>query len=151
MSPGEVPFWVAVDQIRDRQPRYSREAYGFVMLALGRVVEAFPHERRDDPQRRHVSGRELLHGVVDLARAEFGMMAPMVFREWGLERAADLGEMVFQLVGVGQLSARPEDRREDFAGPDLHRLLAADLESGSSGATPTRPEPHSGGAPDSHA
>jgi uncharacterized repeat protein (TIGR04138 family) len=151
MSPGEVPFWVAVDQIRDRQPRYRREAYGFVMLALGQVVEAFPPDRSEDPQRRHVSGHELLHGVVHLARAEFGVMASMVFREWGLERAADLGEIVFHLVEAGQLSARPEDRREDFAGPDLHRLLAADLEPGSSGATPTRPEPHSGGAPDPHA
>ena len=122
-----MPFWVAVDRIRARQPRYSREAYGFVMLALGRVVERLPRERRDDPTRRHITGQELLRGVADLAREEFGVMAPMVFGEWGLHRGADLGEIVFELVGAGQLNARPEDSREDFSGPDLRELLAVDF------------------------
>ena len=148
MSPSEVPFWEAVDRVRALQPRYRREAYGFLMVALGHVVEGLSPERRDDPQRRHVSGQELLAGVIDLARAEFGMLAPMVFREWGVERASDVGEIVFQLVESGQLSARPEDRREDFSGCDLLGLLAAGSGPGASGATSTGPGPRTGGAPD---
>ena len=139
MSPDNIPFWVAVDRIRARQPRYSREAYGFVMLALGRVVERLPDERRDDPQRRHITGQELLRGVVDLARDEFGVMAPMVFGEWGLQQAADLGEIVFELVGAGQLNARPEDRREDFSGPDLRDLLSVDFVPPRPGGASARP------------
>jgi len=112
----ERPFWMAVDEVRERDPRYAREAYGFLMLALARTVEALPPARRADPARRHLSGRELLDGMLALARAEFGPLAPAVFHEWGLERSEDVGEMVFHLVETGQLSARPEDRREDFAG-----------------------------------
>jgi uncharacterized repeat protein (TIGR04138 family) len=115
----EQPFWTAVDHVRRRDARYRREAYGFLMIALAHTVEALPAVRRGDPARRHLSGRELLDGMLDLARAEFGPLAPAVFHEWGLERSEDVGELVFQLIEAGQLSARPEDRREDFAGGDL--------------------------------
>ena len=151
MSPSEVPFWDAVDRVRALYPRFRREAYGFVMLALGTVVEGLPPERRAHPQDRHVSGPELLCGVIALARSEFGMMAPMVFREWGVERAADVGEIVFHLVESKQLSARPEDRREDFAGGDLLALLAADSAPAGPGTSSTGPEPRTGGAPDPRA
>lgn len=125
MSPTDQPFWDAVDRIRAADARYRREAYGFVMAALGRTVQSLPQKRLADPERRHLSGLELMRGVVALARSEFGPLAPTVFREWGLVAAADLGTLVFQLVGSGQLSARPEDRIEDFAaGPDLMRALS---------------------------
>jgi uncharacterized repeat protein (TIGR04138 family) len=128
MSRSEIPFWEAVDRIRAANPRYRREAYGFVMEALGVTVRALPAGRRENPERRHLSGRELLAGVITLARREFGVMAPTVFHEWGVLSSADLGEIVFELVECGQLSARPEDRREDFAGADLLRSLTEGLE-----------------------
>jgi len=113
-----------VDRIRSADPRYRREAYAFLLVTLHDTARALPPERRVDPIRRHLTGAELLHGVIQRAREEFGSLAPMVFQEWGLRTAADVGELVFQLVDVGFLSARPEDRREDFHGPDLMRLLA---------------------------
>lgn len=142
MSRSEIPFWEAVDRIRTANPRYRREAYGFVMEALGVTDRALPAGRREDPERRHLSGRELLAGVIALARREFGIMAPTVFREWGVRSAADLGEIVFELVECNQFTARPEDRREDFAGGDLLRSLSEGLElslPGPSGETPGRP------------
>ena len=128
MTTTDVPFWDAVDRIRDRDPRFRRESYGFLMLALGAAVGALPDDRRADPARRHLSGAELLSGMVLLARREFGVLAPMVFREWGLRSGEDVGEQVFQLVACGQLSARPEDAREDFQGFDLLRRLRAGLD-----------------------
>jgi len=129
VSRSDVPFWDAVDRIRAADPRYRREAYGFVMAALGQTVQALPQERLADPERRRLSGLELMAGAVALARREFGLMAPTVFREWGLLAASDLGRLVFQLVGAGQLSARPEDRMEDFSGgPDLLRALTEGLD-----------------------
>ncbi len=129
MSAIHVPFWDAVDRIRAGSPRYRREAYGFLLAALGHAVEGLPPARRADPERRHLSGPELVRGVVDLARREFGVMAPMVFTEWGVRRNEDLGEIVFELVEAGQLSARPEDRLEDFAGgPDLLHALSDGLD-----------------------
>ena len=129
MNPMDVPFWQAVDRIREAEPRYRREAYGFVLLALGFTVQQLPEERRADPARRHLSGRELLRGLAALAGREFGLMAPTVFAEWGVRANEDVGEIVFQLVEHGQLAARPEDRREDFAGgPELMAALSEGVE-----------------------
>ena len=140
MSPTDLSFWDTVDRIRAEDPRYRREAYGFVMAALGHTVQSLPRERLADPERRHLSGQELLHGAVALARREFGLLAPTVFREWGVHRASDLGEIVFQLVRERQLSARREDRREDFAsGPDLMRALSEGLDL--EGPRPREPRP----------
>ena len=149
MSPTQATFWDAVDRIRAERPSYRREAYGFVVAALGHVVEALPAERQADPERRHLSGQELLRGTVELARREFGVMAPTVFREWGVHASTDVGEIVFQLVEAGQLSARGEDRREDFAGGlDLLRALSEGLDLGVPRAPEPSPPPRSGpGAP----
>jgi uncharacterized repeat protein (TIGR04138 family) len=131
MSPAEVMFWDAVDAIRERDPAYRREAFGFVVAALGVAVESLPDDRRRDPARRHLSGAELVAGVIALARTEFGVMAPTVFREWGVLSADDLGRIVFGLVEAGQLSARPEDTIEDFrGGPELLEALARDPGNG---------------------
>lgn len=131
MSSTDLLFWDTVDRIRETEPRYRREAYGFVVAALGRTVQALPRERLADPERRHLSGGELVEGVVRLARREFGMLAQVVFREWGVHTSEDIGHIVFQLVECGELSARPEDTLEDFrAGIDLPRALSDRLEPG---------------------
>jgi len=132
MPTSEQSFWNAVDAIRARDPRYARPAFAFVMAALGHVVQALPEERRADPARRHLSGGELLDGLVTLARTEFGVLAPTVFEEWGVRRGEDVGQIVFDLVESGQLSARPEDSIADFAGhPALLGELAEGVEFGS--------------------
>lgn len=136
MPPSEPSFWAAVDALRERDGRYRREAYAFVLGALGATVQALPHERQADPAHRHLSGDELVDGAIELARREFGLLAPTVFREWGLATGEDIGVIVFQLVELGILSARPEDTMDDFRGhPDLlERLATRELRPGSSSA-----------------
>jgi uncharacterized repeat protein (TIGR04138 family) len=125
MDPSELPLWLAIDGIRERDPRYAREAYVFVVAALGATVQGLPAERLDDPLQRHLSGGELMEGIVRLARSEFGTLAPTVFEEWGVRTGEDVGHIVFDLVEGGQLSARPEDTLDDFRrGPELLRALA---------------------------
>ena len=131
MSSSDLLFWDAVDRIRETEPRYRREAYGFVVAALGVTVQALPPERLADAALRHLTGGELLEGLVRLAREEFGVMAPTVFREWGVLDGEDVGRIVFRLVECGQLSARPEDTLEDFRAVDLFGGLTAKLEVGS--------------------
>ncbi len=143
-------FWDTVDRIRESEPRYRREAYGFTVAALGVTVQALSEERRRDPVRRHLSGRELLVGMVDLARQEFGVMAPTVFREWGVLTGEDVGRIVFALVECGELSARPEDSLEDFGGFDLLGGLSASLELGGQRVW-ARPERRRAGPPDGEA
>ncbi len=145
MTETQPPFWDVVDRIRAEHPSYRREAYGFVVRALGHTVEALSAERQADPERRHLSGQELVRGTVELARREFGLMATTVFREWGVLAATDVGEIVFQLVEAGQLSARVEDRREDFAGgPELMRALSDGLDLGVPGPPEGSPPPDPG-------
>ena len=125
MSFSDLTFWNAVEALRERDPRYRREAYGFVVGSLSITVQGLPSERLGDPERRHLSGHELLEGLVTIARREFGPLAAVVFHEWGVRTSEDVGRIVFDLVEAGQLSARPEDTIEDFrSGLDLHKALS---------------------------
>lgn len=109
-------------------PRFAYEAYEFVCDAvtftvdrLGRTEDDPDHE---DPD-HHVSGGELLRGVCDLAVREFGMMAPVVFKRWGVRTTDDIGTMVFNLIRIQRLSKSERDAPEDFHDLfDLHRTLA---------------------------
>ena len=147
MGTAETGFWEAVDEIRSRDGRFRREAYGFLMMALGATVQALPDERRKDPATRHLSGQELLQGVIRLARQEFGHFAPTVFKEWGIASGEVVGRMVFQLVESKQLSARREDTIEDFRrGGELVAALTDKLDFGPSRSAGgpgrlSRPEP----------
>ena len=148
MPRAEEPFWDVVEALRTRAPRYRREAYGFVIAALGIAVQALPPQRRADPDLRHLTGEELLRGVIALARREFGGLADVVFREWGVTRGEDVGRIVFQLVEGGQLSARPTDTIEDFlSGPDLLRELARGRERESGRSDPARHDRSGDGTP----
>jgi uncharacterized repeat protein (TIGR04138 family) len=114
MNSPEIPLWEAIDAIRETDDRYHRQAYAFVVAALGVTVQGLPAERLNEPERRHLSGSELLEGIGSLARREFGALAATVFREWGVLSNEDVGNIVFQLVETGQLSARPQDSIDDF-------------------------------------
>ena len=136
MSPTETPLIDAIETICAEDRRYRREAYLFVVTALGATVQGLPLERQQDPLRRHLAGGELILGMIELARREFGPLAPTVFREWGVLGNEDVGTIVFQLVECGQLSARPEDSMDDFGGgPDLLKALELDP-----GRDPARPQ-----------
>src|SRR5262249_41543345 len=97
----ETMFRDAVDALRARGSRYSREAYVFGRAARGETVRALPAERLADADRRHLSGQELTAGLIGIAREEFGPLAPMVFREWGVRSTEDIGAIVFELVDAG--------------------------------------------------
>jgi uncharacterized repeat protein (TIGR04138 family) len=107
----------ALAEMVRRDPRYAYEAYEFVYNALhhtqkllGRVAK-----KEEEPTgENHVSGPQLLQGVRDLALREYGLMARVVFRCWGINSTADFGEIVFNLVDAGLMNKTAEDRREDF-------------------------------------
>jgi uncharacterized repeat protein (TIGR04138 family) len=109
-------------------PRFSYEAYEFVCDAvtftqdrLGRAGS----ESDDEDAERHVSGGELLRGVCDLAVQQFGLMAPVVFKRWGVRTTDDIGTMVFNLIKVQRLSKSDRDAPDDFRDLfDLHQALA---------------------------
>lgn len=108
-------------------PRFAYEAYEFVSDAvtftqtrLGRTAA----EPGDDGDDRHVSGAELLRGTCELANREFGLMASVVFKQWGLRTTDHVGEIVFKLIKAKLLSKSERDDPADFNGLfDLHEAL----------------------------
>src|SRR5690349_2872327 len=119
MEPPVFDFWEKVHAICERDPRFRREAYEIVLRALETTTSRVVGERR------HVSGQELLQGIVDLAREEFGELAWTVFNEWGITRSEDFGAIVFALVGEGLLGRQPDDSIQDFEGGiDVKSALA---------------------------
>jgi len=116
-----------LDELIRRDPRYPHEAYEFLYAALAHaqsLLRRQPNRPACDEEECHVSGRELLEGVRDLALRDFGLLARTVFRMWGINRTDDFGEMVFNLVEAGLMSKTSEDNRQDFHDVfDLDRAL----------------------------
>ena len=116
-----------LEELVRRDPRYAYEAYEFVFAALTHTQRLLGHSPPPDVAREedHVSGKQLLEGVRDLALREFGMLARTVFRMWGIHRTDDFGELVFNLVEAGLMSKTTQDNRADFRNVyDLDEALA---------------------------
>jgi uncharacterized repeat protein (TIGR04138 family) len=115
-------------QVIRRDPRYAYEGYEFVLEALSHTQAMFERHQPDAEEsagpEHHVTGRELLLGVRDLALREFGLMARTVLHLWGVNRTEDVGEMIFNLIEAGRLSKTDSDSKDDFRGVyDLDRAL----------------------------
>ncbi|MEI6232988.1 MAG: Minf_1886 family protein [Planctomycetota bacterium] len=95
-------------QILVRDDRYRRESYRFVQEGL-----EFTMQRRG--RRGHVSGRDLVLGLRDLARERFGLMARTVLTQWGVKSTSDFGELVFNMIEEDIMSKQDSDTRADFA------------------------------------
>ena len=103
-----------ITAIRNRDRRFVRNAYEFVLDALDHTMVHLGRDQRTGEE-RHVCAEELLRGIRDLAADQFGPMAGLVFQRWGIRSSEDFGEIVFNLVDGGLLSRREEDSRLDFA------------------------------------
>jgi len=99
--------------------RFPVEAYDFLCQALLYTQEALckvpatslgPDEASD----KHVTGKELLEGVRRFALEQFGPMAYVVFRQWGIKTTADIGKMVYHLIDSGLWFRSESDKLEDF-------------------------------------
>jgi uncharacterized repeat protein (TIGR04138 family) len=114
-------------------PRYAYEAYEFVFAALDYTQCGLgrAHDRARElkiEKQQHVSGRELVLGIRELALREFGLMARVVFRLWGINRTGDFGEIVFNLITANLMTKTEHDSRDDFQNVyDLDRALTEDF------------------------
>ena len=124
-------FHAGLAEVVQRDPRFAYEAYEFLFHALHHTQKLLGREPPEGEattlaaeSKHHVKGQELLHGVRDLALREFGLMARTVFRQWGIQRTDDFGDMVFNLVEAGLMSKTEEDTRADFRNVyDLYQAL----------------------------
>jgi uncharacterized repeat protein (TIGR04138 family) len=115
-----------IAQLLSEDRRYKLEAYAFVFealtyaqseLGMGKPQdEAFsgdePDEGEDDE--RHLTGQQLCEAIRCFALEQYGYMAKCVLNSWGVNETHDFGEIVFNLIRIGQMRKRAEDKVEDF-------------------------------------
>lgn len=65
-------------------------------------------------EEQHVSGQELCLAIRDYALRQYGMLAKNVLNHWGVQSTGDFGEIVFNLIDIGQMRKTESDHREDF-------------------------------------
>lgn len=121
--------------------RYKAEAYAFVfetleyaqnVLQLGKdeLNEPLPEDppidsdeyralqeletRHDSEPKRHITGQDLCHAARKYALEQYGRLAPQVLNSIGIRKTDDIGEIVYNLIKIGQMRKTSSDRREDF-------------------------------------
>jgi uncharacterized repeat protein (TIGR04138 family) len=94
-------------QIADKDPRYKKDAYIF-------VLEALHYTRQNLNVQGHVTGQQLLEGIRKLGIERYGGMVKIVFEHWGVEDTLDFGNIVINMVNEKVLSKTPEDSIDDF-------------------------------------
>ncbi len=104
-------FHVTLDQVVSLDPRYSREAYGFLREALEFTQKK---RRKSRAESTHVSANELLAGFREYSLQQFGPMGLTVLEYWGVRSTGDVGRMVFNLIEAGVFGRADDDRIEDF-------------------------------------
>jgi uncharacterized repeat protein (TIGR04138 family) len=117
-------------------PRYSIEAYAFILEALNQARRRKLKSRGNDhdkgrtgePGREHrsssrssksrvaghVTGGELCEAIRIMALRQFGLLAATVLNHWGVYSTSDIGDIVYNLIAAGDLEKTPSDSRSDF-------------------------------------
>jgi uncharacterized repeat protein (TIGR04138 family) len=104
-------FHETLDQLVANDPRYTREAYGFLREALEFTQK---RRRKSRAESTHVSANELLEGFREYSLQQFGPMGLTVLEYWGVRSTGDVGRMVFNLIEAGVFGRADDDRIEDF-------------------------------------
>jgi uncharacterized repeat protein (TIGR04138 family) len=104
--------------------RYKFEAYALVFeslnyahkaLGMGTARSAEPAEEETEGQaERHLTGQQLCEAIRQYAIDQYGLMAQTVLKNWGVTSTGDFGEIVFNLIRVGQMRKTKDDQRKDF-------------------------------------
>jgi uncharacterized repeat protein (TIGR04138 family) len=107
-----------------RDKRYRLGAYVFVydslqyaqqQLGLGRAGgDEPPAGDVEVEEERHITGQQLCEAIRQFALEQYGGMAKSVLAHWGVRSTGDFGEIVFNLISIGQMRKTESDRREDF-------------------------------------
>jgi uncharacterized repeat protein (TIGR04138 family) len=102
--------------------RYHFDAYVFVFealrfaqekMGLGVANDPEPEDPEDEPE-RHVTGQQLCEAMRRYGHEQYGYLAKQVLNHWGVTSTSDFGEIVFNLIEIGQMKKTTDDRREDF-------------------------------------
>ena len=100
-------FYEIIEEICEKDKRYKPDSYEFVM-------EAVRFSQVKLKKTGHVSGKELLEGIRELAIKKFGPMARSVLQYWGVAKTEDFGNIVFNMIEKKLLQRTESDSPDDF-------------------------------------
>ena len=119
-----------------RDSRYSIHAYAFVfeVIAYTKKLQARARCLGQSPGGRPrnvmspASEGSARAPAPPGARPDYGLLAKVVLRQWGIRSTSDLGEIVYNLIASGDLEKTPADSRSDFDGVfDLEQALTREF------------------------
>jgi uncharacterized repeat protein (TIGR04138 family) len=104
------------DQASEPAPPAIDKPATYRPKAPARATPAIPssEEPEETGPQRHVSGQELCEAIRRYALHQYGYMAKLVLNDWGIYGTGDFGEIVFNLIRIGQMRKTPSDTRVDF-------------------------------------
>ena len=116
----------SLQQLIDKDSRYPVEAYFFIREALAFASDSMELGMHDldkeiaesdlekSRRERHLSGQELCEAIRLYAINQFGYMAKVVLKSWGIQATSDFGEIVYNMIDVGIMKKSSRDQRSHF-------------------------------------
>ena len=101
-------------QLLQTDLRYQLNAYQFVRDALAYAQEVLPNEESEDENEPHLTGQQLCEAIRLFAIDQFGYMSKTVLNNWGIQGTSDFGEIVYNLIEIGEMTKSETDRLDDF-------------------------------------
>ena len=119
-----------IAEIAKKDGRYHFESYIFIQQGLayaqfelgmglprpfGLEGEEEEEELTEPPPEAHLTGQQLCEAIRLYALDMYGLMAKVVLNNWGVETTSDFGNIVYNLIEIGEMTQSEQDRLEDFA------------------------------------
>lgn len=110
-------FQRVVEVIFKDDKRYGVGAYVFVRMGLDYTAKEICAQAVDPSKKgSHVTAAQLVDGLRKFGLETFGPMMAVLLKEWNVKSCADFGQIVFNMIKVGEMSKTDEDKIEDFDG-----------------------------------
>lgn len=117
----------SLNQLIKKDRRFKVDAYDFVREALAYAADALEmgclkepepnltlEQRKQECRERHLTGQQLCDAIRMYALNQFGLMAQVVLRSWGVQSTSDFGDIVYNMISVGVMKKSANDRRSHF-------------------------------------
>lgn len=112
----------ALHQLVARDCRYPIEAYFFVRDALSYAADSmelsnqYHHDSEiyETAEEHHLTGQQLCEAIREFALNQFGYMARIVLKYWGIEVTSSFGDIVYNMIEIGLMKKSDYDQRSHF-------------------------------------
>ncbi len=120
---------LSLHELVHQDPRYPLDAYMFVSEAHAYAADSMELGMQTydcDPEpdselymarrERHLTGQQLCEAIREYALNQFGYMAKIVLKSWGIEKTSCFGDIVYNMINVGIMKKSSWDERSHFDG-----------------------------------